>query len=110
MASSCASWRFWPVSSPLPLLLPKSWVERCTTHGNIREKDLSCHNGTIHTSKASSRHRKNSDALWILRRPQDALYVLDQTITLNPKGTDAWYNKGMFLGALGQYQEALFTF
>ena len=38
MASPCASWRFWPASSPLSLPLPRSWVGRCATRGNIREE------------------------------------------------------------------------
>ena len=37
MASPCASWRFWLASSPLSLPLPRSWVGRCATRGNIHQ-------------------------------------------------------------------------
>lgn len=50
--------------------------------------------------------REKGDALFHLRRHEEALQAYEQAVRLEPDSADAYYNKGNALLCLGRYEEA----
>ena len=50
------------------------------------------------------------NALYVLKRSNEALIAYEQALTLDPRFTDAQINKGLVLHDLKQYKEALAAF
>lgn len=44
---------------------------------------------------------------WYAQRFQSALEATQEAVRLNPQSFGGWYNQGIFLAALGRYDEAL---